>query len=255
MKQSRHSPFWSGKLMFSVLLILLNTSLTSCSNLAPGSQTRRDATANIQTFVDANRSGKRDSGEAFLPDVLVAARSNIHGTMTFTAQLTDMEGETSIDTTYTHFFDLIAFPPCGYEATTPTSIEAKRKVAFGFAPIDPQPGLADFYILLWQDDNQDGQYQSGEIPIAGEILYIDPGLTWGSNYSPDIVTGQLSAQTDSGGEAAANLGNSCGQVTITIPQGWQPSTTNGENNWEDGEYHTTYQPGRTNIFLGVIPGE
>jgi len=85
---------------------------SACGAPVPGSQTRKDATANIQVFEDVNRNGKMDSGEPALPDVLIAARSNIHGTMTYTAQHTDAAGETNISATYTHFFDLLAFPPC-----------------------------------------------------------------------------------------------------------------------------------------------
>jgi len=179
---------------------------SACSTPAPGSQTRKDATAYIQVFEDVKRNGKWDSGEPALPDILIAARSNIHGTMTYTAQLTDAVGETSISATYTHFFDLFAFPPCGYEATTPVLTEAGRKVRFGFVPVNPNLGTADFYILLWHDENLDGEYQSGEMPIAGEILYVDPGLPWG--YDAGIPRGQLFAQTDSGGEAETNLGDS-----------------------------------------------
>ena len=221
---------------------------SACGVPAPGSQTRKDAAANIQVFEDANRNGKMDSGEPALPDVLIAARSNIHGTMTYTAQLTDADGKTSISTTYTHFFDLFAISPCGYESTTENSIEAKRRNEFGFAPVNPQAGIADLYILLWHDENQDGEYQSGEMPFAGEILYIDPGLPWG--YDADIPLGQLFAQTDSGGEAAVVLGNICGELTVKIPDDWQLP------NAEDGQHYTiTYQLGRTNIFLGVVPND
>ncbi|HSG41855.1 MAG TPA: hypothetical protein VLA72_01760 [Anaerolineales bacterium] len=190
-----------------------------------------------------------DSGEPALPDVLIAACSNIHGTMTYTAQLTDTAGKTNINATYTRFFDLLAFPPCGYEATTPGLTKAGRKIRFGFAPVNPNLGNADFYILLWHDENLDGEYQSGEMPIAGEILYIDPGLPLG--YDADIPLGQLLAQTDSGGEAETDLGCSCGEVKIKILQGWYlPGTP------DVGQYFTTtYQLGHTTIYLGVIPDE
>ena len=128
--------------------------------------------------------------------------------------------------------------------------EAGRKVRFGFVPANPVEGIADFYILFWQDENQDGKYQTGEMPHAGEILYLDPGLS-GGGYSADIVTGQFFSQTDSGGETVANLGNSCGKVTITIPDGWQLPPLSDDKQ----QYKTDYQPGRTNIFLGVIPVE
>ena len=234
----------------TVLLLMSGMLLPACNTIgpAPGSQTRKDATANIQVFEDVNRNGKMNSGEPALPDVLIVARSNIHGTMTYTAQLTDEDGKTSISATYTHFFDLLAFPPCGYEATTETSIRAKRKNEFGFVSVKPHEGIADFYILLWHDENRDGEYQSGEMPLAGEILYIDPGLSWG--YEADIPLGQLMAQTNSGGEAEADLGNSCGEVKITLPDGWHLPNTDDEQH-----YQTYYQPERTNIFLGVVPNE
>ena len=233
-----------------VLLLMIGILLPACGTIgpAPGSQTQKDATANIQSFEDVNRNGKIDSGEPALPDVLITARSNIHGMMTYTAQLTDADGKTSISATYTHFFDLFAIPPCGYQTTTENIIRVKQKNEIGFAPVDPQVGIADLYILLWHDENQDGEYQSGEMPIAGEILYIDPGLPW--EYDADIPQGQLFAQTNSGGEASANLGNTCGELTIKIPSGWQLPNTEDEQH-----YTTVYQTGRTNIFLGIVPNE
>ena len=234
-----------------IVSIFILGFLTACGVFAPGSQTRKDKTAAVQTFVDANRNGKRDGDEVALPDVLIAFQSNIHGAFTFSAQRTDSNGETRISTTYTHYFDLAAFTPCGYEATTPTEIEASKKVSFGFAPIDPQSGFADVYIFLWHDENQDGEYQSGEMPLAGEILFINPGLPWGDPF--DIITGELMVSTNSGGEAAANLGNSCGEAKISIPEGWQPSMASGDGLWESGWYPIPYQTGRTNIFLGVVP--
>ena len=234
-------------------MIVMVGFLSACGVFAPGAQTTKDKTAHIQTFSDTNRNGKRDSDEAALPNVLIASQSNIHGGFTFTATRTDAAGEAEITTSYTHYFDLYAFTPCGYEATTPIDIQAKRKVSFGFAPVDPQSGFADFYILLWHDENQDGAYQTGELPLAGETLWIDPGLPWGEPF--DMVSGELSVSTNSGGEAAANLGNSCGQAKISIPDGWQPATTSGEGSWENGWYTIPYQTGRTNIYLGIAPME
>jgi hypothetical protein len=231
-----------------VAFLFVGMFASACRAPAPGSQTQKDATTSIQVFEDANRNGKWDSGEPALPDVLIAARSNIHGTMTYEAQITDTDGRTTISTTYTHFFDLLAFPPCGYESTTENSVRAKRRNVFGFAPVNPQTGIADLYILLWHDENQDGEYQTNEMPLAGEMLYIDPGLPW--EYDADIPLGQLMTQTDSGGEAVANLGNTCGEVKITIPNGWHLPNTEDEQH-----YQTTYQPGRTNFFLGVVPDE
>jgi len=109
----------------------------------------------------------------------------------------------------------------------------------GFAPVESESGIADFYFLLWHDESRDGEYQTGEMPLAGETLYLDPGLNWGG-YEPDVFTGQLFAQTNSGGEAEANFGNSCGEVTITIPAGWRPSQTDGEGLWKDGIYSISY---------------
>ena len=233
-------------------LLLSITLLASCRAIAPGAETKENATTLVTTYVDSNRNSTWEPPETALPGVLIAARSNIHGISTYFADISDVEGKSLITASYTHYFDLTAFTPCGYEATTPTTVEAERKNMFGFAPINPQSGDADFYILLWHDGNQDGEYQSGEEPIAGEVLYLDPGLPWQYDEH-DIVSGQLTAQTDSGGEASANFGNTCGDVTITIPDGWLPTTPAKDGSLEDGKYKISYQPGRTNIFLGVIP--
>jgi len=55
------------------------------------------------------------------------------------------------------------------------------------------------------------------MPIAGEILYIDPGLPWG--YDAGIPLGQLFAQTDSGGEAETDLGDSFIQTAKGLQSG------------------------------------
>jgi len=59
--------------------------LVSCRPIAPGREKIQNKTANIQVFVDTNRNGKWDKSESTLTDVLIVARSNIHGTMTYTA--------------------------------------------------------------------------------------------------------------------------------------------------------------------------
>jgi len=63
--------------------------------------------------VDSNRNVKWEKGESPLTDIPVAARSNIHGALTITAQLTDANGETDMTASCTHFFDLLAFPHAG----------------------------------------------------------------------------------------------------------------------------------------------
>jgi len=52
-------------------------------------QTEKEKTAQIQTYVDANRNSEFDAGEENLPNVLIAAQSNIDDMMMRTAQLTD----------------------------------------------------------------------------------------------------------------------------------------------------------------------
>lgn len=234
------------------LFLLIGMFLSACSAIAPGAETKENVTTLVTTYVDSNHNGTWESPETALPGVLIAARSNIHGTFTYFAEVSDVEGKSYVTATYTHYFDLTAFTPCGYEPTTPTTVEAKKKNMFGFAPITPQVGAAELSMLLWHDENQDGEYQSGEGPIAGETLYLDPGLPW--QYGEyDIFAGELTAQTDSGGDASVNLGNTCGDVTIAIPDGWLPSSAAKAGNWEDGKYKIAYQPGQTNIYLGVIP--
>ena len=95
----------------SLLLIFSVCLLIACSTPIPGSETQQEKTAEIQVFGDAKNNCKRDSGEPGLPDVLIAARANVHGTFTYMAQLTNEAGETSLKASFTHYFDLIALAP------------------------------------------------------------------------------------------------------------------------------------------------
>jgi hypothetical protein len=244
---------------FKMLIVFyLGVFLLGCLCFAPGSQSSRDATADIQVFVDANRNAIRDVDETALPEVLIVSRSNIHGNLTYSAQLTDSNGEASISTSYTHFFDIVAFSPCGYEATTPTSVKAKKKLVFGFAPLSPRSGSAQIHIQLWHDDNQDGIRQENESPISEERLFLDPGLPWSESWSDsvDTVTGALTTETDSSGQALVNLGNSCGQVDIIFPKHqWQLTTPTDAGIWGEGYYRTPFQPGMIELSLGLLPQE
>lgn len=193
------------------LVILL---LAGC-NMAPGSESTRSKTIQVTAFVDENLNGRYDKSEPPIPDTLIVAQSNIHGTFTRTAALTDAAGVTEISTDYTHIFDLAAVTPCGYEPATAAKLSAadanfRGEIAFGFRPESPSSGDSELQVHLWQDDYEDGVQQDNERPLPDTTIHFNPDLGWGNNS--DNYTGLLTAQTDAEGQVSVSLGNGCGLV-------------------------------------------
>lgn len=201
------------------LIILLVAACNAAPSVdraaAPGSQRTRTQTIQVTAFVDENLNGRFDKSEPPIPDTLIAAQSNIHGSFTRTAVLTDADGVAEISADYTHFFDLAATPPCGYVPATAAKLSAadansRGEIAFGFRPESSQLGRAELQIHLWQDDYEDGDQQQAERPLPNTTIHFNPDLDWG--YDSDNYTGLLSAQTDAAGQVSVSLGNGCGLV-------------------------------------------
>jgi hypothetical protein len=207
--------------------------------------------ATITVFVDADQDGNMDRGEAPLADALVVAEFNIHGSFRRTAGLTGADGKVTLEAEYTHVFEIIAVPPCGAQATTPTRLDAtsERRLRFGYAPQDPPAGRASIRFQLWEDRDGDGQQGSGEGPLPNFNLYADP--LSGKTLDRGIYFGLLAMQTDAQGNALLELGNSCGSIVLPFQHGWNytgfiPEPVSAEESLE-----FAYQEGVTEVRLGL----
>lgn len=238
---------------FAGALIVL--VLVGCA--APvGGQSAVTVTRTVIAFEDTNANGSLDDGEARLPDVLILSDSNIHGTFERQARPTDAQGQVTITTTYTHYFDLRGVPPCGYTPTTPSKVSATRgrdEVLFGFAPQSPQPGTATVRFHLWDDQNANGVQDEGEPPVSGEWIAADvvlpEVLPSGSAPIPSYgQTNELAQQTDSEGRAEITLANSCGTIRLLAPYdtGWYTVSTQPPSS-EPGDLLFEYGIGETTI--------
>ncbi|MGF1506584.1 MAG: hypothetical protein ACFB51_15840, partial [Anaerolineae bacterium] len=132
-------------------VLLLGLLVVGCRpveiELAPviGGQDTKGIDLNALAYADHNGDGIHTEDEPGIADVLVVASSNIHGSMDRRIWQTGEDGRARVAGAYTHFFDVLAVPPCGYAPTTPTEIDATdvNALAFGFEPTgDPQTGTA-----------------------------------------------------------------------------------------------------------------
>ena len=177
--------------------------------------TSKDATAAITTFVDENGSGEIPESYLPLPDTLVIATWNVHGYMSREVKLTDQDGRADFPVTYTHFFDISVFPPCGYYSTTPLkrSMTDAEKAEFGFWPADPAEQLSKVKVLLWKDLNANGTRDPQE-EVAGEkisVMFQIPGGVNGNPYDDDNYT-----FTSTDGWLDIPLGNACGTIYLLL---------------------------------------
>lgn len=191
---------------FALLLAMLACSPTVTS---------KDVTANVTTFVDENGSGEIPESYTPLPDTLVIATWNVHGYMYREVKLTDQDGRADFPVTYTHFFDISAFPPCGYYSTTPLkqSMTETPKTEFGFWPEAPAGQLSKVKVLLWRDLNANGARDAQE-EVAGEevsVMFKIPGGANGNPYDEDNY-----AFTSTDGWYDIPLGNSCGIIYLLL---------------------------------------
>jgi hypothetical protein len=233
----------------SVWLLAIASLVFLMAAMCGGSVSKEQA--NVTVFVDADRDGNLDRGEAPLPDTLILAEFNIHGSFRRTAGLTGEDGKVTLEAEYTHIFEIIAVPPCGAQATTPTRLDATRekRLRFGFAPQDPHPGLASFRFHLWEDRDGDGLQSSGEGPLPNFNLYADP--LSGNALDSGIYFGILARQTDAQGNAVLELGNSCGSIVLPFPYGWNYTSFIPEPvSFEEG-LEFPYQEGVTEVTLGL----
>ena len=222
------------------LAILLGV-LDTCPHTVHG------ANPTIIVFEDLDQDGRRDRDEAPIPDTLIVSTFNVHGHYTHLGVLTDEKGEATINAEYTHFFNVLVAPPCGYRSTTETRFkpENARRLEVGFAPEAPRTGTATVRLHLWQDEMANGEQDDGESPLADQTIYVDISEEDGHLLSGCV----LEARTDADGWATLQLGNSCGTVWLRVPDGWSTPADLVEREWQA----VTYDLGETTIEWGLEP--
>jgi hypothetical protein len=118
--------------LFLVIILLIS----GCDDVVPGSEETRSETITAVVFVDENVNGRFDANEPPIPDTLVLAQSNVHGSFTQAAALKHADGAVDLSANTTHIFDVAVVPPCGFEATTAIILSADSAddsvLAFGF---------------------------------------------------------------------------------------------------------------------------
>jgi hypothetical protein len=174
---------------------------------------------------------------------LVVAVFNMHGHFTHLNFLTNEEGEVTINAEYSHFFNVVVVPPCGYRPTTKTAFrpEGTRRLEVGFAPDAPRTGTATVRLHLWHDENANGEQDAGESPLAGQIVYVDV------EGDHNLNRGVTEARTGADGWATLKLGNSCGTVWLRVPDNWSTPAGLVERDWQA----VTYDLGETTIEWGL----
>jgi hypothetical protein len=192
-------------------LVALLLAMLACSPTT----TTKNATAAVTTFIDENGSGEIPESYPPLPNTLVIATWNVHGSMYREVKRTDQDGRADFPVTYTHFFDISAFPPCGYYSTTPLyqNMADTEKANFGFWPEAPAEQLSNVKVLLWKDLNANGTRDPQE-EVTGEkvsVMFDIPGGTNGNPYDQDNYT-----FTTADGWFDIPLGNACGTIYLLL---------------------------------------
>ena len=167
----------------SIFLGVLLIAILACG---PSSVTTKTANVTVTTFVD--ESGKGTFPETYqpLPNTLVIAKWNVHGSRYREVKLTDQNGRANFSVGYTHFFDISVLPPCGYYSTTPLSqdVTNTEKIQFGFWPASPDEQLSRVKVLVWKDLNTNGTRDPlEEVNGKAGIMFKIPGGMDGYVYS------------------------------------------------------------------------
>ncbi len=174
-----------------------------------------DAKATVTTFVDESGSGTMPESYSPLPNTLVVATWNVHGTMNREVKFTDSDGHADFLVSYTHFFDVSVFPPCGYYSTSSLhrDMTGTEKANFGFWQADPADGSATVKVLLWKDLDANGTRDPQE-EVTDEkisVMFKTPGGTNGNPYDTDNFV-----QDSTDGWLNIPLGNSCGTIYLLL---------------------------------------
>jgi subtilase family serine protease len=201
------------------------------SGVAAGGTVTTSNTAAIsgEIYIDANSNGKLDSGESPFSGIKIYLDSNNDGS------LDNGEYYTVVGSSGTYNFgDLPAgtyhireVVPSGYELTNPTSGVYNITVASGQKVTGENWGnkkipLGSFSGYIYQDNNGNKKYDSGDKPMAGVKIFID------NNKNGKLDSGEYETTTNSSGYFSfGDLPAGTYQFVEIIPSGYH--TTNVTN--------------------------
>jgi len=219
-----------------------------------------DAKATITTFVDESGNGTMPESYSPMPDTLVIATWNVHGGMYREVKFTDSNGHADFSVSYTHFFDISVFPPCGYYSTSPLHRDMKgiEKADFGFWQSASSSGSATVKVLLWKDLNANGTHDPQEEVNDAKVsvMFKIPNGTNGNPYDMDNFV-----QDSADGWLNIPLGNSCGTIyllllksdaaTQSVSKPGRDSDAGAHGNTLYPSIEIPYNPGETTIYWEI----
>jgi hypothetical protein len=223
-------------------LMLVASALFLMADTCPHTIYQADTT--ITVFEDQDADGRFDKDEPLIPETLVVAVYNVHGTHNHLGLFTDEMGQVRVRAEYTHFYNLIVVSPCGTTPTGDTMFRRsdKKQLEVGFEPTAPRPGTATLHLWIWDDQDGNGQQDAGESPLGSSLIYVGFQQD-GSSYETAL---QLRVDEQGFGDLA--LGNSCGTVWLRPPDRWMAA------GGEVGEWMSfTYDLGINEIEWGLFP--
>ena len=227
----------------------------------PGQASIKDAKVTVTTFVDEGGSGIPSDPPPPLPDTLVIAMWNVHGGMYREVKLTDQDGLADFSVGYTHYFDIIAVPPCGYHSTTPLYLDMTKTdgTAFGFWPNEGGDGRPSrVRLMVWRDRNSNKVRDAGEeitdkqASIMFDVPHGSPGNVFDQdNYLQEAPDGWFDIE----------LGNSCGRifallldselVTVSVSEPGGVSDAGSHGNTYYPAIEIPYSQGETTVYWEI----
>ncbi|NTW09074.1 MAG: hypothetical protein HGA28_05845 [Anaerolineaceae bacterium] len=219
----------------------------------PGSTTIRDAQVTVTTFIDEGGTGVMPEPPSPLPDTLVIATWNVHGGMSREVKLTDQNGQAVFSVSYTHFFDISVFPPCGYYSTTPLyrDMTEVQEAGFGFWPACPGSQSSRVRVMVWEDANSNGTQETQEqvADLKASVMFKIPHGMHGNVFDRDDFL-----QETRNGWFDIPLGNSCGTIYLLLLDSERETSSVSEPGKisDAGSHGNTYYP---SIEIPYGPGE
>jgi hypothetical protein len=239
------------------IFIAIGVILAALLACGPVSASLKNVEATVTTFVDPSGMGVLPEVYQPLPNTLVVAKWNHHGSMYREVKLTDQNGQADFSVGYTHFFDVSVFPPCGYYSTTPLfrDMTGADGAEFGFWPAIPDDRPSRVKVMVWEDINSNGNFDPRELDVneKASVMFKIPGGAQGNVFNQDNFL-----QESSDGWFDINLGNSCGAIymlllnsdleTGSVSEPGKESDAGAHGNTFYPSIEIPYGPGETTVY-------
>jgi hypothetical protein len=237
-------------------ILFLGILLSAILACLPVTATNKDVSVVITAFVDESGEGIFPEDYQPLPNTLVIAKWNRHGSRYREVNLTDQNGRADFSVGYTHYFNVSVVPPCGYYSTTRLfqDMTSANKAEFGFWPASAVQQLSRVKVLVWNDLNSNGTREPQE-EIMNEkvsVMFNIPGEAKGVVYEHDNFV-----QEANEGWFDINLGNSCGTIYVLWLKGALETRSVSEPGKNSDDEHGNvaieipYNPGETTVYWEI----